>query len=117
MPITPHDKRTLLRTLLTTKSAAIDLEFELIMAERDDDARDIGRRIDRLSRQTKALRGALWDDWTGRASALTAEFRKANTDLRRAIRDIQRDIKTAERVVKSLAILDQVIATAATLLA
>ncbi len=117
MPITIAQKRTLLRSILKTKSTAIDLEFELIIAGRDDEAAGVGTRIAKLSRQTKQLRGALWDDWSGRATALEVEFKKANADLQRAIRDIRKSIKMAERVVKSLGVLDQVIATAATLLA
>lgn len=117
MPISTDAKRTLLRALLQTKGAAIDLEFELILAEHDADAGAVGTRIETLTTQTRVLRGALWDDWSGRAAELEADFKKAGADLRRAIRDIQHQIKVAERVVKSLGVLDQVIAAAATLLA
>lgn len=117
MPITTNDKRALLRALLATKAAAIDLEFELTLAELEDAARDAGRRVDRLSRQVKQLRGALWDDWSGRAAVLEAHFKKAASDVRRAVRDIRKSIKTAERVVKALGVLDDAIAAAATLLA
>ncbi|MHC5020929.1 MAG: hypothetical protein ACYTGX_12625 [Planctomycetota bacterium] len=117
MPITTTNKRALLRALLNTKAAAIDLEFELIMAELDDAAQDVGRRIDRLTRQTKELRGALWEEWTGRAAALEAHLKKAASDVRRTVRDIRKSIKTAERVVKALGVLDDAIAAVATLIA
>jgi hypothetical protein len=117
MAITTNNKRALLRALLNTKSAAIDLEFELIMAELDDAARDTGRRIDRLTRQTKQLRGALWEEWTGRAAALEVHLKKAASDVRRAVRDIRKQIKMAERVAKALGVLDDAIAVVASLIA
>ncbi len=105
----PKINRRTLRILLSIKDRAIDVEFNLRVEGREEEAAKLGQEIDRLNDIIRDLRGKILDDLIANVPNLRKEMVKMNSEVQEAIDDIKDDIETAEKVVKLIGQIDKIV--------
>ncbi len=105
----PKINRRTLRILLAIKNRAIDVEVDLLVDGKDEEAKRLGLTIDKLDVTIRDLRGAILDDWLVKVPSLRKELARMSAEVQEAIDDIKDDIETAQRVVKLIGQIDKVI--------
>ena len=117
MALSKPDKQLLIRSLQSTRNKGDQLEIELLIADRNTEARQVRDATNALSRQIRKLISAAKKSWRGQAASLVADMRKRNARLQGAIRDIQRKVRIAENVAKAVRLIDDAVLLAAKIVA
>ncbi len=103
------NNRRVLTGLLAIQNRAVDLEFQLKVEGKEDEATQLGEAIDELEIIIRTLRGKILDNWTDQIPNLRADLMVMNGEVQIAMDDIEDDVQTAERVVELFGKLDKAI--------
>jgi gas vesicle protein len=101
--------RHVLRGLLAIQNRLIDLEFQLRVDGKTDEANQLGLSIDNLGSLIRDLRGKILDDWVAKVPDLRKKLTKMNSDVQETVDDIENDIETAQRVVSLIGKVDEAV--------
>ncbi len=109
----PNDQmernRRILRTLLKIYDRYVDLEFDLQLDGDFDSAYELGRKIKKLEKKIRKLRGQMLDDWSAEVPQMREDLQKMSNDIADAIEDIQDDINRTRQLTAAITYLDDVV--------
>ncbi len=101
--------RRILRVLLTIQNRAIDLESQLRVDRKANEADQLGLGIDKLEFMIRVLRAKILDNWAAKVPDLRKKLTKMNDDVQDAIDDVEDDNETAKKVVSLIGRVDKVV--------
>ncbi len=113
---TSKTNHRVLKILLAIQNRAIDVEFQLRVEGKINEADKLALQIDKLTQLINDLRGKILDDWLAKIPDLRNRLKTMSNEVQEAIDDIKDDIETAQRIVSLVGKVDQVIGMLAPLL-
>jgi hypothetical protein len=116
MTINEENKRVLIQNIRKSIRNGDDLEVELLLKGKNEEAEKIRKKTDELVLENKALIAALMKEWLGTVAEIEGNLQNINAGLKAVIQDIKGDIEIAQNVVKAVGYIDDAIGIATKLL-
>ncbi len=111
-----ENKMTLIRNIRKCIRNGSDLEVELLLKGKNEEAKKVRKKTDELVAENKALIADLMKEWLGTVGEIEGNLQNINAGLKAVIQDIKKDIEIAENVVKAVGYIDDVTGIATKLL-
>ena len=116
MTINKENKRVLIQNIRKSIRNGDDLEVELLLKGKNEEAEKIRKKTDELVLENKALIAALMKEWLGTVAEIEGNLQNINAGLKAVIQNIKGDIEIAQNVVKAVGFIDDAIGIATKLL-
>jgi hypothetical protein len=116
MTINEENKRVLIQNIRKSIRNGDDLEVELLLKGKNEEAEKIRKKTDELVLENKALIAALMKEWLGTVAEIEGNLQNINAGLKAVIQDIKGDIEIVQNVVKAVGYIDDAIGIATKLL-